>query len=130
MHVGHCDWNNPDARRADGERLRGADDRGDRCRRETRRLEVLVDPDDNVWRAVARQDGDARALSRGVGQYLVALKQQTEVDDAERHEEEQRKDQRELDELRSALRLTMCYRSHTVTTVPARIETPYASFGA
>ncbi len=83
--------------------------------------------------AVARQDRDSRSFSRGVRDDFVALKQEAEVRDAQHHEQQRRKHQRELDQLRAAFgspqppptRFAGCsiQRSHSVTIIPARIGT-------
>ena len=53
--------------------------------------------------ARGRQDAEPGTFSRGVGDALVALKHEPEIDDAEDHDQEQRQRQREFDDGLAAL---------------------------
>ena len=57
----------------------------------------------DVAGSVAGKHGEAGAFARGVGQHLLALEEQPEIDDAAEHQEQDRQDERELDELGASL---------------------------
>ena len=118
--------------------LRRADGRRSRCRSSPPAVRYCVDARLHVGVRVSREDGDPGALARGVGHDLVPLKQEAKIDDPQHHEQQRGEDERELDELGAALarpqlsrrlRLPSVYLSHSVTIVPARIGTAYASRG-
>ncbi len=111
----------------------------DACARVRRRhatsLEVVAHPLAHVSERVAglSEHRDPRTFARRVGQHLVALKQKPEVDDPHQDQEQQREDQRHLDQLRAALGLQPAGRgihlSHSVTINPANTGTAYARRG-
>ena len=66
--------------------------------------QVVPDPGLHVGGRVAGEDRHARAFTRRVGHDLEPLEHEPEVDEAHDDEQQQRKDQRELDELGAPLR--------------------------
>ena len=62
------------------------------------------DPGPDVVREIARENGHPGALARRVGHDLIAHEDEPELGDAEDDEQQQREDERELDELRALFR--------------------------
>ena len=86
-----------------GECLRGADRRRWSVPVKPAGGQILIHPRLHVGVAVAREDRDAGALSRGVGDDLVPLKQESKIDDSQHHQQERREHERKFDELCTTL---------------------------
>src|SRR4029453_6296664 len=82
---------------------------------------------------ISRQPRDARPLASCVRDHVIPLEEQAEIEDAQQQQQHQWQYECKLDELGSVLRRPSTppprQRSHTVTTVPARIDVAYARRG-
>ena len=103
------------------------------CRRDAALRDVDANPGVDVRRGVPGQHRHACALARRVGHHFVSLKDEAKLCDAQHHEQQHRKHECELDELRGVFRAEPpeqpFHLRHNVTTVPIAIGNAYASLG-
>ncbi len=88
-------------------------------------IQIIEDSTLNVTRPIGGQRGDSGAFACGVRHDFVFLKQKPEVDDPKDDEQQQRKYEGKLDELRTRFGTSTADsaydRSHTLTRSPAKI---------
>ena len=91
-------------------------------------VQTVADASDRIGVGIAGQRRHARSLNRGIRQDDVALKQEAKVDNPHDQQQQERQDDRHLDDFGAVLAVQQtsnAQASHDVTNTPAAIEAAY-----